>query len=590
MEHITRQTFLQQCFGLGTLAVLSPIMTYAQHESTSDENFYQQIVQANNKEVAKLLTVFSSDITEIRRRLGFDLANLAAGYAESTSQYYQKEELVIAMTKIIRFILKAQQADGTLNLGNLASPPDTAFILEPLCVAATIFKHNTTPILATLKELLKEFILKAGESLRVGGIHTPNHRWVVSAALAQINDLFPNPAYVKRIDEWLSENIYIDSDGHYLERSMIYAEVTDRCLITMARLLKRPTLLEPVRKNLNLTYFYIEPNGDLVTTDSRRQDQFMTINVLNHYHDYRYLAIKDNNAAFASITKFIEKVKGFDEKIMVDLLPFCLEEPTYLKPLPTPKAPSVNFEKFFKTTNLVRIRKNDTTSTIFGGADFPIIIASGRSTNSNLFAFRKGEAILKYLRFSTDFFSTGYFRSQGITYQDGKYILHQRIEAPYYQPLPKQFKKANGDYKHAPSTDGRFWNKMDFEHRPQSNVKIIDTTISIEEKDGINELIFSSKGTDGISVTIEFCFKEGGQLTGVKEVENSPNNYLLAGKTGEYTYGKDTIKFGQGINQHTKIKSLEGEMYSSHFGTLKTDGMYVYLTGITPFEHKITIG
>jgi len=139
-----------------------------------------------------------------------------------------------------------------------------------------------------------------------------------------------------------------------------------------------------------------------------------------------------------------------------------LEEPLYLKPLPAIQNPSVHFEKFFKTTNLVRIRRNDTTSTIFGGADFPLVIASGRSTNPNLFTFRKGEAILKYMRFSTDFFSTGYFRSNGITDKDGKYILHQSIEAPYYQPLSKQFKKANGDYKHAPSTDGRFWNKMDF--------------------------------------------------------------------------------------------------------------------------------
>lgn len=590
MENISRKSFLNQFLGLSAFAVLSPYISKAQCEKITEEDFYLKTVQANSKEVAKILQVLASDITDIRRRLGYDLANLSAAFCEPTSPYYQKEELVPFLNKIIRFLLKSQKEDGTLDLGNLASPPDTAFILEPLCVAATILKKNNTASLNEVKSSLKVFILKAGEALRTGGIHTPNHRWVVSAALSQINALFPNPAYVSRIDEWLSEGIYNDSEGHYLERSMIYSEVIDRCLITMSRLLKRPKLLEPVRKNLNLTYFYMEPNGDLVTNDSRRQDQYLPINILNYYHDYRYLAIKDNNAEFSDITRFIEGIKGFEEKISVDLLPFLLDEPFYLKPLPAPQNPSVNFEKFFKTTNLVRIRRNDTTTTLFGGNDFPITIASGRSTNPNFFAFRKGEAILKYMRFSTDFFNTGYFRSHGITHENGKYILHQKIEAPYYQPLPKQFKRADGDYKHTPSTDGRFWNKMDFAHRPQSNIKTLETTITSEEKNGTNELFFQTKGAEGVRVTIELCFKEGGQLSGLKKVEGASNDYLLENGTGEYSYGKDSIKFGEGISKHAKITGLEGEMYSSHFGSLKTEGMRVFLTGITPFEHRFVIG
>lgn len=589
MITISRKSFLGQCLGLSGFAVLSHLIPNAARGNTVEENFHQKIVQANNKEVSEILQVLASDIKELRRRLGYDLANLAAAFCEPASPYYQKAELIPVLNKIIRFLLHAQKEDGTLDFGNLASPPDTAFILEPLCAASSILKKNNTPGLNEVKTSLRDFILKAGEALRTGGIHTPNHRWVVSAALSQINALFPNEAFLKRIDEWLAEGIYNDSDGHYLERSMIYSEVTNRCLITMSRLLNRPKLLEPVRKNLTLTWFYMEPDGDLVTNDSRRQDQYLPTNILNYYLDYRYLAIRDNNGEFAAIAQFIEGIKDFDEKISADLLPFCLDEPLYLKPTPAPKNPPVNFEKFFKTTNLVRIRKNETTTTIFGGADFPVIIASGRSNSPNFFAFRKGEAILKYMRYSTDFFHTGYFRSRGIIHENGKYILHQKIEAPYYQPLPQPFKKADGDYKHAPSTDGRFWNKMDFEHRPQSNVKTIETTIRMEEKNGNNELTFITKGTDGVHVTIELCFKEGGQLTGLKKIDNASNSYFLESGRGEYNYGKDSIKFGEGISKHTKINGLEGEMYSSHFGSLKTEGIHVYLTGITPFEHKMVI-
>jgi len=585
----SRRSFLGQCLGLSGFIALSPLMAKAVYGNTIEEDFYRKIVQANNKEASKILQVMMSDIKELRRRLGYDLANLAAAFCEPTSQFFQKSELIPALNKIIRFLLSAQKEDGTLDFGNLASPPDTAFILEPLCAASAILKKNNTAGLNEVKTSLKDFILKAGEALRTGGVHTPNHRWVVSAALSQINALFPNDAYIRRIDEWLAEGIYNDSEGHYLERSMIYSEVIDRCLITMSRLLNRPKLLESVRKNLTMTYFYMEPNGDLVTNDSRRQDQYLPTNILNYYLDYRYLAIKDNNAEFSAIAQFIEGVKGFDEKIIIDVLPFCLDEPLYLKPTPTPKKPPVSFEKFFKTTHLVRIRKNENTATIFGGADFPVIISSGRSSNPNFFAFRKGEAVLKYMRFSTNFFNTGYFRSQGIIHKNGKYILHQKIEAPYYQPLPQQFKKADGNYKHTPSTDGRFWNKMDFEHRPQSNVKTIETTISIEEKNGNSELTFIVQGAEGVFATIEFCFKEGGRLTGLKKIDNTANSYFLESGMGEYHYGKDSIKFGEGISKHAKINGLEGEMYSSHFGSLKTEGIHVYLTGITPFEHKVVI-
>lgn len=74
--------------------------------------------------------------------------------------------------------------------------------------------------------------------------------------------------------------------------------------------------------------------------------------------------------------------------------------------------------------------------TIFGGTDKPTIISSGRSTVASFITFRKGEAILKYMRFSTDFISTGYFKSDGLKKEGNKYILSQKIEAPYYQPLP----------------------------------------------------------------------------------------------------------------------------------------------------------
>ncbi|MEZ0487414.1 hypothetical protein [Fibrella aquatica] len=591
MPQLSRALFLKQCIAYGTLVGLAPYASIAAPLPIADD-FYKKIVDANGKEVAKLILALTPEITAVRRRLGFDMANLSAAYCEPTSVYYQKNTLVPYMEKIVRALLKSQHEDGTLDLGNLSSPPDTAFIMEPLCAGATILNTNSNDALTGVKSLLKQFIVKAGEAMRTGGIHTPNHRWVVSGALAKINALYPNAGYVKRIDEWLSEGVYCDSEGNYLERSMIYSEVIDRSLITMASLLKRPKLLEPVRRNLNLVYYHTEPNGDLVSTASRRQDQYQTINLLNHHYfqDYTFMAIHDKNPEFAAIAEFIKSMPGFDELIGKDLLAYYLEEPIFKQAVPSPKSPPVTYERFFKETNLVRIRRNDTTTTLFGGTDFPIVIASGRANSPNIFAFRKGKAILNYLRLSTDFFSTGYFHSEGIRKIGNKYVLQRTIEAPYYQPLPAQYKKPNGDYKHSPSTDGRFWNKMDFEHRPKSNINKLTVTVSVEEANGSNTLAFSVTGVTGVRVVVELCFGEGGKLKGVKKLDGEPENYALESGSGTYSIGSDSIQFGPGTFQHTKLTGLEGELYGTHFGTLRTPGQHVYLTGLTPFTHTITIG
>ena len=65
-----------------------------------------------------------------------DFATLAASYSCPGSSYYRQAALVPLMEKIATYLLRVQGTDGTLDLGNLGSPPDTAFILEPLCLGA----------------------------------------------------------------------------------------------------------------------------------------------------------------------------------------------------------------------------------------------------------------------------------------------------------------------------------------------------------------------------------------------------------------------------------------------------------------------
>ena len=263
-----------------------------------------------------------------------------------------------------------------------------------------------------------------------------------------------------------------------------------------------------------------------------------------------------------------------------------MDEPLLQKNLPEPVLMPVDYEKVYTDSSLVRIRRGNTTTTLFGGNDWPLIIASGRSHIPNFFAYRKGDAILRYMRYSTRFFSTGYFRSQGLRQEGDKYVLFQRLEVPYYHPLPAEYRNPKGDYKHSPSIDDRFWSKMDFEHRP-TTMKILETSISLEEENGRSELTFLTTGSEKVPVTIELCFDVNGKLTGVTNANTGTDNYFLEDGYGKYQAGNDVIEFGPGVVAHRGIQGLEGEKYSTHSGNLRTPGLHVYLTGITPFEHKI---
>jgi hypothetical protein len=59
---------------------------------------------------------------------------------------------------------------------------------------------------------------------------------------------------------------------------------------------------------------------------------------------------------------------------------------------------------------------------------------------------------------------------------------------------------------------------------------------------------------------------------------------------GKLAMGADIIQIGLGKEEHRNINNLDSEEYTYHQGSLRTDGVHVYITGFTPFRHKMTIG
>ncbi|MDX6281634.1 MAG: hypothetical protein QOH03_2705, partial [Kribbellaceae bacterium] len=509
---------------------------------------------------------------------------LVAGYVARQSSYHRDPAILELLRLLSDELVLRQHQDGTYDIGNLHSPPDTAFLIQDLCVVWELLDRDDQAATAPIRSAVHRILQQAGPALASGGVHTPNHRWEVSAALARINHIDPDQQYVDRIDAWLAEGIDAVPDGIYSERSSTYAaEVTNPSLLTIAWLQDRPELIGFVRRNLEATLHLLEPNGEVDVIASRRQDQFGIRGIWWYLLQYRELAILDGDGRFAAVAQDIER-RGAGE--LGDFLAEVLERPELAAPLPPATEVPTDFVREFPSQASVRIRRGRRTATIFGGTDVPDlpVIASGLSTNPTFFKVRHGEAILDSVRLAPQFFGTGHFYSQYLRRTSPTTLeLGAEVKVPYYQPLPPQHLEADGQYTLTP--DGRFYAAMDFARRPR-DYRELRTAITVTEVGDGFDLTLELTGSEA-PYAIELCFRPGGVLSGVEALDDRGNHQLVSG-TGAYAVGDDQIEFGPGSGA-TRVAMDPGERYRVHNGTLVPPGLRVYLTGQAPGRHLLEL-
>lgn len=483
---------------------------------------------------------------------------LASSFSQPESKYYRNELLSESIELAAKYLLKIQHSDGTIDLlsTNFHSTPDTGFVVEPLCAGYQLLANIQFEKKSTILSLLEEFLKKAGEAFVVGGIHTPNHRWVVSMALARLNTLFPDKRYLARIDEWLQEGVDMDVDGQFEERSTyIYTPLTNRCLIYIAVLTNKPELLDYVRKNLEMTLYYVHPNGEIATEASGRQDQFQVGFMEHYYLPYRFAAIQFGDSRFSAMVKQIEKT--VPEKLL-SYLPYFLTTPQLNNEIPEAGELPVSYVKEFSNSNLVRIRRGNTDATILG-------------RNPTFFTLTKGNAVLASVRIAAAFFGRGQFRSNTIEKEGNSFVLKWEFHWGYFQPLPADQK---------PNYNIPF--DEDRKRRRMSEKQELKAHVRISEENGIFNLEVELAGTENVPLAIELAFRKGGKLTGVEKSEHAENTFLLKEGKGKIRFEENEIEFGPGQADH-EWTTIRGALP-------KPDGDCVYISGFTPFNKKIGIG
>ena len=472
---------------------------------------------------------------------------LTASFLHPRSTFHGDRALVERLRLAAEFLERAQNPQGNIDLltTNFNSAPDTGFIVHNVATAATIARLHGHEDIA---RIFQPFLIKAGRGMAIGGVHTPNHRWVVSSALAQLNALYPDARYVRRIDEWLAEGIDIDNDGQFTERStLVYNIVTDRALIVMADKLKRPDLLDPVRRNLESLQYLLHADGEVVTEISRRQDQFTRGTVTGYWFPLTYMALKSHDGRLSTLAAL-----AAPEGARLSAL---LEYPELSQPLPPAQPLPDDFDKSFDEIGIARIRRGPVSATLILGG------------SSRFFTLRYGDAAIEGVRFATAFFGKGQFVPQTAVKRGTTYEFRQSLEGPYFQPLKERITT-------------RIWEESR-RRRPQSEVCRLEQSADVTEvSDGFNVRVRAS-GTAGVPVSIELTFREGGTLDGCRPIPEMPGTFLIEQGTGTYRVGRHEIRFGRGEAPHryTQVRGAETRL----------PGVSVYITGYTPFDRTISL-
>ncbi|TDC35999.1 hypothetical protein [Micromonospora sp. KC213] len=505
-------------------------------------------------------------------------------------------------------LAELQGASGLFTGGdNVDSPPDSAFSVNDLAEALLLLRADTPSAGdRTLAELLERLLTAAVPALVSGGVHTPNHRWELSAALARLFLVSPEPALAARVDQWLAEGIDIDADGLYSERSPNYAAyVSNPSLLTIAAVFDRPDLVDAVERNLDATLDLLLPDGSVETVMSRRQDQNHAFPLSAYLIPLRRVALLRGRGdlAWAAGLALEQGVT-----LPADAAARLVLDPDIARVLPAPVRPERPRRRVFEAAGLLVDHRPNSTTVLFGGSDHARHerIRSGLANSPTFLRLFAGAAVLESVRLSRTFFGKGPFRAGGLTVEpdpagEPTATLAETVTASYYQPLASPDRDSRGAYRLV--DEGRFSAAMDFGRRGRDDVALTTVVRARLTAAGV-ELTLDLSGAV-VDWALELAFRPGGTLTGARRLDDDrwqldvPARVGAAPVTASYRFGRDEITIalveasdGQdgAWSAACSAPSYEpGEEYRFLGGTDAATGTRLYLVGRVPARLRMLI-
>lgn len=504
------------------------------------------------------------------------------------SRFYHDKELLICLELGARYMLRFQHDDGTISppWTNMHSPPDTAFVVSGLAQAYELLAAHAWEPLRQATEDIRLFLERTIPALLTGGCHTPNHRWVITAALGFMYKLTGRLELKERADQWLAEGIDCTEDGEWTERSNgIYNAVSNIVLFYAAELFDRPDLLDPVRRNLRMMAYLIHPDGEVVTDYSGRQDFGSKYDMGSYFLVAKLMANLDREPLFAAIAELaggtLKHPGWLPNNALLGLMRYPALRECAVQPegLPDPYRVVIN-NGFPRERYLSGMEAAGHGGRIYHSRlhpDFGAPVARHRNgatsatviteTNS-FFALRHGKVRLHAVQIATSF-EPGFVKLKRLEELEHGYRLTAIESKGYYGPVSKWDLPESAGGVVSP------WYLLphhlrEITHEQQHHVEVVLT----DSEEGWKIRVHCEQ-PEVLMTQISFVFGKEAVLSGEGLMPAAAGTLFWEKGTVRLTVGSDWIELDGGAHEH-RAKALNNTSYPTDCQTLVVNLMTPY--------------
>jgi hypothetical protein len=498
-------------------------------------------------------------------------------FFNSDSQYYRSSELFQRMKLALRFIIRSQYEDGTIDAyfsGEMRAASNVAFAMQSLVKSYKLFSREAAD--EETLHLLESFLRRGAEAVKSKPVFAANQRWVAASALIEFDKLFLDHSAVAKAEDYLSDSIDINHDGLYSERSPTSSMISNAMLLNIAKKLNKPYLIEHVRRSLNFSLYNFCPNGEVVTEYSLRpgSDSGMP----QGYGVWKEMSIIDHNGYYASagdmvLDVFLRNMRdgyvryyinspdpifhgyggfspyfgregssrffvtsGIGELLLVE--DEFNNDAVHRLPLPS------RYRRVFPDSNIVRIKNGKTSATIMGN-------------NNILLALHNGQAVIDGFRIKYAYYGYRDFLPRKLEVAARSYILRDWFNQWQSGPSPERVEPVEVDLE------------ILTEFTPRDNGLDIDV---------------SATGQKGVPLQLEFGIRKQGTLVVNGSEYDLGTTDLVSMDRGDAVIkaGDDRLVIRGGIVQHRIYSSDDRWTVNLHTTRLM-------ITPLTPFSGSIQI-
>ena len=549
---------------------------------------YERIIRDTDKRVAKSLKIQIKDRTNKNfggfvnpkglieaKFAAYRVVSMIAAFCNKESKYYNDETVSESVLNGLEYIKRVQHESGLFDYidCNFESAPDTAFIVKKLLPAARLMHDVTLKADMTqqddtdLKDVfgiiyyeLSDIIKEAANGLKLGGFHTPNHRWAIASNLMDAGDFLGDKSLYDHAQKYLNEGIDCNEDGEFAERSTgNYNRINNDAMITLATFTGDDKYFEYARKNMDMMLTYIEPDGSIFTMNSTRQDKGNRIYPKDYYLQYLRMGIWENNSKYLGYCNFIFDLIDKYNLSTPDILVSFMLDPDLIECEYSEVFEPKEYKAFYKESKIARVRHDEFSFTIMAGVS-NFLYFSGQNMDFN---FKIGGSFCEHRAFVPETIEK---------IDENTYYLKQVMKGWYYLP-----------FEEPPQTSD--WWKMDHSLREKKYGPDITIEVYVREIWRGLEIEMKAYGVENAPFRLEIS--ESGANTVKNDNAKIPatagNIMISGGGYSVFETDESYITVGTGFAGHEYINGKFGSEAVNH------ERFTLYYTDFIPFERKVTI-